>query len=101
MWPTPACWVRSPPPMASTGAPSRRERAQVEAEWQEGRDRGVIGSPHFFLGDTDVFCPTLRISHTEDHFDIEVATVELEGVHGPLLRLNQATSTAGAANWAL
>ena len=52
-------------------------REQVEAEWQEGRDRGVIGSPHFFVGETDVFCPTLRISHTEGRFDIEVATVEL------------------------
>jgi hypothetical protein len=24
--------------------------------------RGVLGSPHFFCGDTDVFCPSLDIT---------------------------------------
>jgi predicted DsbA family dithiol-disulfide isomerase len=29
----------------------------------EGRARGVVGSPHFFVGDADVFCPALHITH--------------------------------------
>jgi predicted DsbA family dithiol-disulfide isomerase len=34
----------------------------VTEEFEEGRRRGVVGSPHYFLGDHDVFCPTLDIS---------------------------------------
>jgi hypothetical protein len=34
----------------------------VRADWHEGRRRGVLGSPHFFCGGTDVFCPTLDIT---------------------------------------
>ena len=36
----------------------------VLAEWQEGQSRGVKGSPHFFCGDLDAFCPSLDISRT-------------------------------------
>ncbi len=50
---------------------------QVLAEWHEGQRRGVIGSPHFFVDESDVFCPTLRISHTDGGFAVEVATAEL------------------------
>jgi len=32
-------------------------------EWDDGRGRGVIGSPHFFLGDSSFFCPSLDIRH--------------------------------------
>ena len=32
----------------------------------EGRRRGVIGSPHFFAGDGGFFCPTLDIQRTGD-----------------------------------
>jgi predicted DsbA family dithiol-disulfide isomerase len=38
------------------------DRAAVLADWDEGRRRGVRGSPHFFCGGTDVFCPTLDIT---------------------------------------
>jgi len=34
----------------------------VQAEWREGRSRGVKGSPHFFCGKVDAFCPSLDIS---------------------------------------
>lgn len=34
----------------------------VRADWDEGRARGVIGSPHFFTGETSWFCPGLAIS---------------------------------------
>ena len=38
-------------------------RDRVVAEWEEGRRRGVVGSPHFFVGDDGWFCPVLDISH--------------------------------------
>jgi predicted DsbA family dithiol-disulfide isomerase len=44
----------------------------VRVQWQEGVARGVIGSPHFFVGDEDMFCPTLRISHDEHGFSVEL-----------------------------
>jgi len=42
--------------------PDDSDRADVVAEWHEGRRRGVLGSPHFFCGDTDAFCPSLDIT---------------------------------------
>ena len=37
------------------------DRARVEADLQNGRARGVIGSPHFFTRSGDFFCPSLDI----------------------------------------
>lgn len=37
----------------------------VRSDWDSGSDRGVQGSPHFFFGETDVFCPTLDIQHDD------------------------------------
>ncbi len=34
-------------------------------EWHHGQLRGVKGSPHFFCGDTEAFCPSLDISKAE------------------------------------
>ena len=42
--------------------PDESDRAAVIADWHEGQQRGVLGSPHFFCGDNDVFCPTLDIT---------------------------------------
>jgi len=42
--------------------PDGSDRAAVLADWDEGRRRGVRGSPHFFCGNTDAFCPTLDIT---------------------------------------
>ena len=36
--------------------------AAVRADWNEGRGRGVVGSPHFFTGAASWFCPGLAIS---------------------------------------
>jgi predicted DsbA family dithiol-disulfide isomerase len=46
----------------------------VTRDWDEGRRRGVVGSPHFFTPDGGaVFCPTLDIhaegGHLAVHFD--------------------------------
>ena len=42
--------------------PDESDRAGVVADWREGGRRGVLGSPHFFCGNTDVFCPSLDIT---------------------------------------
>ncbi len=46
--------------------------AAVRADWSEGRERGVTGSPHFFVSAKDGwFCPTLDIHRDEtEHFVI-------------------------------
>ncbi len=42
--------------------PDESDHAAVLADWHEGQQRGVLGSPHFFCGDADAFCPTLDIT---------------------------------------
>lgn len=40
--------------------------AAVRADWEEGRTRGVVGSPHFFTDDGGGwFCPSLAISRDD------------------------------------
>lgn len=41
------------------GVPDDSDTAAVLSDWSEGRRRGVLGSPHFFCGDVDMFCPSL------------------------------------------
>jgi predicted DsbA family dithiol-disulfide isomerase len=43
---------------------------EVIDDWHEGRRRGVIGSPHFFVGDDDFFCPSLHIETVDGHVRI-------------------------------
>ncbi|MEZ5218354.1 MAG: DsbA family protein [Ilumatobacteraceae bacterium] len=50
--------------------PTDAERAAVAASWEEGRSRGVIGSPHFFTPQGGFFCPTLDIKRVEGHLRI-------------------------------
>jgi predicted DsbA family dithiol-disulfide isomerase len=55
--------------------------ASVRADWAEGVERGVIGSPHFFLSEQDdgFFCPSLDISRDEaGHLHIQSDPAELE-----------------------
>ena len=44
------------------GLPDDDDREAVLADWHDGRARGVLGSPHFYCGQTSSFCPSLRIS---------------------------------------
>jgi predicted DsbA family dithiol-disulfide isomerase len=44
---------------------SSRDTAGVELEWHRGQSRGVKGSPHFFCGKSDTFCPALDIARNE------------------------------------
>lgn len=43
----------------------------VRAEWDEGRRRGVVGSPHFFAGGRDFFCPSLDIRRVDEHLRVQ------------------------------
>jgi hypothetical protein len=43
----------------------------VLRDWEDGIRRGVKGSPHFYCGDLDAFCPSLDISKDE-HGQLEV-----------------------------
>lgn len=38
------------------------DEASVYADWHEGQERGVKGSPHFFCGHASAYCPSLDIS---------------------------------------
>jgi predicted DsbA family dithiol-disulfide isomerase len=44
------------------GPSNAEDKRSSVSDWQEGVRRGVKGSPHFFCGDHDVFCPSLDIS---------------------------------------
>jgi predicted DsbA family dithiol-disulfide isomerase len=46
--------------------------AAVRADWREGSERGVLGSPHFFVDGAGMFCPTLRIAHDDRGFTVEL-----------------------------
>lgn len=35
-------------------------------DWAAGKDRGVQGSPHYFIGDDDYFCPSFDIKRVDD-----------------------------------
>lgn len=55
----------------------------VLADWHEGKERGVKGSPHFFCGDADAFCPSLDIfkdgtGHLDVKRNLEVLDAFLE-----------------------
>lgn len=45
----------------------------VEADLEEGRRRGVIGSPHYFATGFDSFCPGLDIAHVGERLDVTSA----------------------------
>jgi len=54
------------------------DRDAVLADWHRGQALGVKGSPHFFCGDREVFCPSLDISRdAEGHLRIHRSLDEL------------------------
>ena len=42
--------------------PDDADRQTVLDDWHTGQRRGVLGSPHFFAGDANVFCPSLAVT---------------------------------------
>ena len=50
--------------------PDAEDAAAVLADLDEGRRRGVVGSPHYFGPGFDAFCPGLDIAHVGDELAI-------------------------------
>ncbi len=44
---------------------------RVRADYEEGQRRGVRGSPDFWLGDEEFFCPALKLGHNNDELTAE------------------------------
>lgn len=61
---------------AETGlivTPGPEDDAAILADLEEGRRRGVVGSPHFFTPDGgSLFCPSLAIAHRDGGYSVEV-----------------------------
>ena len=55
---------------AGVPMPDRADHDAVRASLAEGRDRGVVGSPHFFTPDGAFFCPALDIARVDGHLRI-------------------------------
>jgi predicted DsbA family dithiol-disulfide isomerase len=55
---------------AGIGLPEHCEQDRVRDDWTEGQRRGVTGSPHFFIGSSDYFCPALRIDKVDGQLRI-------------------------------
>jgi predicted DsbA family dithiol-disulfide isomerase len=47
-------------------APAAEPSAAVERDYRDGQQRGVKGSPHFFVGNDGFFCPALDLGHDDD-----------------------------------
>jgi predicted DsbA family dithiol-disulfide isomerase len=50
--------------------PDATDEAAVFADFEAGRARGAIGSPHFFVDGEGFFCPTLAIRRIDGHMQI-------------------------------
>lgn len=46
-------------------APGPGHHQRVRSDWEEGRRRGVVGSPHFFVDGDDFFCPSLDVARVD------------------------------------
>lgn len=60
-------------------APDDATHPSVRADYDAGRARHVNGSPHFWVGDDDFFCPALDLGHDADgkltaHLDLDGLT---------------------------
>jgi len=53
-------------------------RAAVDADFAEGRRRGVTGSPYFLVDGSPFFCPALDIQRRGEHLRIDVDHAELD-----------------------
>ena len=47
-------------------------RAGVLADWEQGKERGVRGSPEFFVGGEAYFCPVLDIRRVDGELQVRV-----------------------------
>lgn len=47
------------------------DTAAVLADYEEGRERGVVGSPQFFVRGASFFCPSLNIRRVDDRLVVD------------------------------
>ena len=57
----------------------------TRSDWERGKARGVKGSPHFFVGDHDWFCPSLLIRHNSEGFDVQIAQEHMHDFYSSVL----------------
>jgi predicted DsbA family dithiol-disulfide isomerase len=60
------------------GMPDALDDAAVLDEYAGGQRRGVVGSPHWFHGDGNVFCPALEIARGDAGLIIHENTARLQ-----------------------
>lgn len=58
--------------------PEVGDRDAIMADLDEGRRRGVDGSPHFFLGSEGFFCPSLEITRVAGHLQVAFDAARFE-----------------------
>ena len=54
------------------GVTTLGDAAVVRDEWTNGRTRGVLGSPHFFVDGESLFCPVLDIRRVDGRLVVKV-----------------------------
>jgi predicted DsbA family dithiol-disulfide isomerase len=62
-----------------------RAEQTVRCDWERGKARGVQGSPHFFVGDTGWFCPSLDIAHEGARLDIHIDSGKMSDFYAAAL----------------
>ena len=58
--------------------PEVGDRDAITADLDEGRRRGVDGSPHYFLGSEGFFCPSLEITRVAGHLQVAFDAARFE-----------------------
>lgn len=69
--------------------PASAAGEQVRADYDEGGRRGVRGSPDFWVGDEEFFCPALTLGHDDDGL---TAAFDTEGLARFLARVRAASA---------
>ena len=67
-------------------APSSQAGQQVKVDYAQGQARGVKGSPHYFVGSYDFFCPSLDIGR--DGARALTATFDTAGMDAFLVKVS-------------
>lgn len=54
------------------GVRTPADDSRVRDEWEAGQERGVVGSPHFFVDGESLFCPVLDIRRVDGALVVHV-----------------------------
>jgi predicted DsbA family dithiol-disulfide isomerase len=58
--------------------PTGADAVTLHADFTDGRQRGVRGSPHFFTRDGVFYCPSMRIAHDGSAYDVSLDAAGFE-----------------------